>query len=74
MEAVGIGVPRADPKTRLSAEKTRFSRLTEAHAKRAIAVRKDKVHAVRIGGILCRQNKTRAVCTYFTYRPLPTKF
>ena len=27
VEAVGIGVPHADPKTRLSAEKPRFSRL-----------------------------------------------
>ena len=27
VEAVGIGVSHADPKTRLSAEKTRFSRL-----------------------------------------------
>ena len=26
VEAVGIGVPHADPKTRLSAEKPRFSR------------------------------------------------
>ena len=43
MEAVGIGVPHADPKTRLSAEKLRFSRLDEAHGgSRALAVRKDK--------------------------------
>ena len=30
MEAVGIGIPHADPKTRLSAEKPRFSRVNAA--------------------------------------------